>query len=86
MLDLTFTSVLHGVVAFFVEEGLGDRVLFCTDAPMRDPIQQLGWVAYSQVDEPWLEAALGGNALRVLAHAGLTLPALRTHYGLDQIG
>jgi hypothetical protein len=53
---------------------------------MRDPIQQLGWVAYSQVDEPWLEAALGGNALRVLAHAGLTLPALRTQYGLDQIG
>ena len=81
-LDLTFTSVLHGVVEFFVEEGLADRVLYCTDAPMRDPIPQFGWVAYSRVSEADKEAVFGGNMLRVLAHAGLPLDALRRRYGL----
>lgn len=70
-LDLTFTSVLHGVVEFFIEEGLGDQVLFCTDAPMRDPIPQFGWVAYSRIDEDEKEKILGGNALRALGDAGI---------------
>ncbi|WP_420454335.1 amidohydrolase family protein [Rubrivirga sp.] len=81
-LDLTFTSVLHGVVEFFVEQGLADRVLYCTDAPMRDPIPQFGWVAYSQISEADKEAVFGGNMLRVLAHAGLPLDALRRRYGV----
>lgn len=81
-LDLTFTSVLHGVVEFFVEEGLADKVLFCTDAPMRDPIPQFGWVAYSRIDEADKAKALGGNALRVLAHAGVDIAPLRQRYGL----
>jgi len=81
-LDLTFTSVLHGVVEFFVEEGLADRVLYCTDAPMRDPIPQFGWVAYSRIPEADKEAIFGGNMLRVLAHAGVPLAALRARYGL----
>ncbi len=80
-LDLTFTSVLHGVVEYFVEEGLADRVLFCTDAPMRDPIPQLGWVVYSRIDEADRARILGGNMLRVLAHAGVPLEALHRRYG-----
>lgn len=79
-LDLTFTSVLHGVVDFFVEVGLADKVLYCTDAPMRDPIPQLGWVVYSRISEEDKEKILGRNSWRVLRHAGLDLPALERRY------
>ncbi len=77
-LDLTFTSVLHGVIEYFVDEGLSDRVLFCTDAPMRDPIPQFGWVVYSRIGETEKEKILGGNMLRVLEHAGMDVEDLRT--------
>jgi predicted TIM-barrel fold metal-dependent hydrolase len=70
-LDLTFTSVLHGVVEYFVDEGLADKVLFTTDAPMRDAIPQFGWVAYAKISEVDKEKILGGNMLKLLAHAGL---------------
>lgn len=80
-LDLTFTSVLHGVVEYFVEQGLADRVLFNTDAPMRDPIPQLGWVVYSRIPEADKEKILGKNALTLLEHAGLDLRDLRGKYG-----
>ncbi len=82
-LDLTFTSVLHGVVEFFVEEGLADKVLYCTDAPMRDAIPQFGWVAYSRISEADKEKIFGGNMLRVLEHAGVPTEALRERYGLE---
>lgn len=79
-LDLTFTSVLHGVVEFFVDEGLADRVLYCTDAPMRDATPQFGWVAYSRIPEADKEKIFGGNMLRVLDHAGVPTAALRQSY------
>ncbi len=85
-LDLTFTSVLHGVVEYFVEEGLADKVLFTTDAPMRDPIQQFGWVVYSKISEEDKEKALGGNALRILEHAGLRVDDLKEKYGIKTAG
>ncbi|HYE59139.1 MAG TPA: amidohydrolase family protein, partial [Rhodothermales bacterium] len=84
-LDLTFTSVLHGVVEYFCEEGLEDRVLFTTDAPMRDAIQQFGWVVYADITEEQKEKILGRNALRMFAHAGLPVAEeLRRRYGLSE--
>jgi predicted TIM-barrel fold metal-dependent hydrolase len=77
-LDLTFTSVLHGVVEYFVDKGLAGKVLFCTDAPMRDPIPQLGWVVYSRIAEEDKEKILGGNMLGILEHAGVDVADLRT--------
>lgn len=81
-LDLTFTSVLHGVIEYFVEEGLADKVLFTTDAPMRDAIQQFGWVVYADISEDDKEKILGGNALRILEHAGLPVESLKKKYGI----
>lgn len=81
-LDLTFTSVLHGVVEHLVEEGLADKVLFCTDAPMRDPIPQFGWVVYSRISEEDKEKILGGNMLRVLEHAGVPVTPLHRRYAM----
>lgn len=79
-LDLTFTSVLHGVVEFFVEQGLGHKVLYCTDAPMRDAIPQFGWVVYSQIPEGDKEHILGRNSWRILQHANVRLPRLEQRY------
>jgi predicted TIM-barrel fold metal-dependent hydrolase len=80
-LDLTFTSVLHGVVEYFVDEGLADKVLFTTDAPMRDAIPQFGWVAYAKISEEDKEKALGGNMLKLLAHAGLDVSWAEVYEG-----
>lgn len=82
-LDVTFTSVLHGVIEYFVDEGLSDKVLFCSDAPMRDAIPQLGWVVYSRISEEDKEKILGGNMLRVLEHAGVDVMDLRRQYSLS---
>ena len=37
------TPVTNGVVEYLVEATDDEHVLFGTDAPMRDPRQQLGW-------------------------------------------
>jgi len=65
-LQLTYTTVTEGVIEYFCREGLADKVLYGTDAPMRDMRPQLSWVAFADVPEEDKRAILGGNMQRVL--------------------
>ncbi|MHC4884530.1 MAG: amidohydrolase family protein [Planctomycetota bacterium] len=64
--ELTLTPVHNGIVEFLVEQAGQDRVLFGTDAPMRDPRPQLGWVVHSRLSTEAKRDVLGRNFLRVL--------------------
>jgi len=46
-LEITLTAVTYRVIEFMVKHVGAERVLFGTDQPMRDPIPQFGWMAYS---------------------------------------
>jgi predicted TIM-barrel fold metal-dependent hydrolase len=65
-LEITYTAVTYGSIEFMVQEVGADRVLFGTDQPMRDPIPQFGWVAYSHLSEEDLEKILGLNMRKIL--------------------
>ena len=64
--ELTLTPVTNGVVEWLVGEIGADRVLFGTDAPMRDPRPQLGWVLYTRLTEDQKRLVLGENFRRIL--------------------
>ncbi len=64
--ELTLTPVLNGVVEYLVEHAGRERVLFGTDAPMRDPRPQLGWVAHSRLSTEVKLDVLGRNFLKIL--------------------
>ena len=65
-LEITFTSVTNGVIEFMVRELGAERVLYGSDAPMRDPAPQLGWVVYADLPEEDKRAILGGNMANIL--------------------
>ena len=58
-LQLTFTSVPEGLIEYLCAEDLAHKTLYGTDAPMRDPRPQLGWVAFANI----LTRTAKGNAL-----------------------
>ncbi|MBQ2741288.1 MAG: amidohydrolase family protein [Oscillospiraceae bacterium] len=64
-LQLTYTTVPEGVIEYFCAEGLVDKVLYGTDAPMRDPRPQLGWVVYSNISVEDKKKILGENMRRI---------------------
>ena len=68
--ELTYTSVTNGAVEFLATEGDEDRVLYGTDAPMRDPRPQFGWVAWAKLPLKARRKILGENYARL---AGLEL-------------
>ena len=47
--EITFTSLTRGVMEYLVNEIGAEKVLYGSDAPMRDPSPQLGWVAYAKI-------------------------------------
>ncbi len=65
----TYTSNTQGAIEYFVAEGLADRTLFGTDAPMRDPRPQLGWIVYADISEADKRKILHENMDRLLARA-----------------
>jgi predicted TIM-barrel fold metal-dependent hydrolase len=71
VLEITFTSVIEGIIEYMVKEIGADRVLYGSDAPMRDPYPQFGWVAYANLRETEKKNILGKNMERILAQCRL---------------
>ncbi len=65
--ELTLTSVTNGLIEWLVRAVGDDRILFGTDAPMRDPRPQLGWVVWANVPAASRRRILGENFQRLLA-------------------
>jgi predicted TIM-barrel fold metal-dependent hydrolase len=70
-LEITLTSVTYRVIEFMVEQIGADRVLFGTDQPMRDPIPQFGWMAYSHCTVAEKKKMFGLNMQRILKRVKL---------------
>jgi predicted TIM-barrel fold metal-dependent hydrolase len=64
--ELTYTAVTNGLIEWLVSEVGDDRILFGTDAPMRDPRPQLGWVIWANIPEQSRKRILGENFRRLL--------------------
>ena len=64
-LQLTYTSVPEGVIEYLCAEGLAHKTLYGTDAPMRDPRPQLGWVAFANISVAEKKLILGENMQRI---------------------
>jgi predicted TIM-barrel fold metal-dependent hydrolase len=65
--ELTLTPVTNGVIEWLAAEVGDDRILFGTDAPMRDPRPQLGWVVWADLPLASRRKILGENFRRLLA-------------------
>lgn len=66
-LEITFTSVTANIIEYMVNRVTAEKILFGTDIPMRDSVQQLAWVAYARITEEDKIKILGGNMKKLLA-------------------
>lgn len=64
--EITYTSVANGTIELLAENIGAKRVLFGTDAPMRDPRAQLGWVVHARLSRQEKADILGANFARIL--------------------
>lgn len=69
MAELTLTPVPNGIIEWLCGEVGSNRVLFGTDAPMRDPRPQLAWCVYTRLDAKDKKNILGANFARTLSSA-----------------
>ena len=69
MAELTLTPVPNGIIEWLCGEVGSNRVLFGTDAPMRDPRPQLAWCVYTRLDAKDKKNILGANFARTLSAA-----------------
>ncbi|MBF8248066.1 MAG: hypothetical protein HW374_866 [Bacteroidetes bacterium] len=65
-LEITLTTVTYRVIEFMVKHVGANRVLFGTDQPMRDPIPQFGWMAYSHCSYEEKKKMFGLNMQKIL--------------------
>jgi predicted TIM-barrel fold metal-dependent hydrolase len=70
MAELTYTPVTFGIIEYYVDQIGDDRIVYGSDAPMRDPRQQLGWVVFSHLPMESKERILGKNARAILQRSG----------------
>jgi predicted TIM-barrel fold metal-dependent hydrolase len=68
--QLNYTAVTNGVIEYLAAEAGPDRLLFGTDAPMRDPRPQAGWLAFTRLSEDHKRQIFGLN-FRAQAMAAL---------------
>lgn len=65
-LQLTCSVPAQGVIEYLCAEGLADKTMYGTDAPLQDPRPQLGWVTSANISREDKMKILGGNMKRVL--------------------
>jgi len=66
-LQITYTTVTEGAMELICREGVAHKTLYGTDAPMRDPRPQLGWVAHADISVADKKLILGENMRRIAA-------------------
>jgi predicted TIM-barrel fold metal-dependent hydrolase len=66
VLEITLTAVTYRVIEYMAKHVGADRVLFGTDQPMRDPIPQFGWMAYSHCTPAEKKKMFGLNMQRII--------------------
>jgi predicted TIM-barrel fold metal-dependent hydrolase len=64
--ELTLTPVANGAIELLVKKLGAKRVLFGTDAPMRDPRPQLGWAVHAAITREDKVEVLGGAFAGIL--------------------
>ena len=69
--QLNYTLVTNGVIEYMVEQVGAERLLFGTDAPMRDPRPQAGWLVFTRLSEEDKRKIFGGNFAGILRRAGV---------------
>ncbi len=65
-LQLNFSTVTNGVIEWIVHQASAERVLYGTDAPMRDPRPQAGWLTWTRLKESEKRKVFGLNFARIL--------------------
>lgn len=71
MAELTYTGAVNRVIEWFCERIGPERVLFGTDAPMRDPRPQLAWCIHTALPEKHKRMIVGENFARILQRTNL---------------
>jgi predicted TIM-barrel fold metal-dependent hydrolase len=69
--EITFTAVLNGTIEWMVEQLGSGRVIYGSDAPMRDPFPQFGWVVYADISEDAKRDIIGRNMEKIIAKVKL---------------
>jgi predicted TIM-barrel fold metal-dependent hydrolase len=64
--EITYTAILYNLVEMLCEEMPVAQVLYGSDAPMRDPVPQVGWVAWARIPYEQKQKVLGHNMADLL--------------------
>ena len=64
--EITYTAILYDLIEMLCEEMPLAQVLYGSDAPMRDPVPQVGWVAWARIPYEHKQKVLGHNMADLL--------------------